>query len=39
MISPGLEPGTTNVLDWCDNQLHHEAGVMKWLLFSQNGIF
>jgi len=25
MISPGLEPGTTSVLDWCDNQLHHET--------------
>jgi hypothetical protein len=25
MISPGLEPGTTSVLDLCDNQLHHET--------------
>jgi len=24
MILPGLELGTTSVLDWCDNQLHHK---------------
>ena len=31
MISPGLEPGTTSVLDWCDNQLHHETMTMSTL--------
>ena len=25
MISPGLEPETFSVLDWRDNQLHHET--------------
>jgi len=34
MISPGLEPGTTSVLDWCDNQLHHETVLLEWLLFA-----
>jgi len=24
MFSPGLEPGTFSVLDWRDDQLHHE---------------
>ena len=24
MFSPGLEPETFSVLDWRDNQLHHE---------------
>ena len=24
MVSPGLEPETFSVLDWRDNQLHHE---------------
>ena len=32
MISPGLEPGTTSVLDWCDNQLHHETMNIQFLL-------
>ena len=25
MASPGLEPETFSVLDWRDNQLHHET--------------
>ena len=32
VISPGLEPGTTSVLDWCDNQLHHETKLVNRLL-------
>ena len=29
MASPGLEPETFSVLDWRDNQLHHETNVVN----------
>ena len=28
MASPGFEPETFSVLDWRDNQLHHETNLM-----------
>ena len=28
MASPGLEPETFSVLDWRDNQLHHDTFVV-----------
>jgi hypothetical protein len=28
VFSPGFEPETFSVLDWCDNQLHHENCAM-----------
>ena len=28
MASPGFEPETFSVLDWRDNQLHHETLVL-----------
>ena len=33
MASPGLEPETFSVLDWCDNQLHHETDDVR-LIFT-----
>ena len=32
MASPGLEPETFSVLDWRDNQLHHETICVYWAL-------
>ena len=32
LASPGLEPETFSVLDWRDNQLHHETLVLSSLL-------
>jgi hypothetical protein len=29
MASPGLEPETFSVLDWRDNQLHHDTNVYE----------
>jgi len=29
MASPGLEPETFSVLDWRDNQLHHETYMFR----------
>ena len=29
MASPGLEPETFSVLDWRDNQLHHDT--LRWV--------
>ena len=31
MASPGFEPETFSVLDWRDNQLHHDTLVLKYL--------
>jgi hypothetical protein len=28
MASPGFEPETFSVLDWRDNQLHHETALI-----------
>ena len=30
MASPGLEPETFSVLDWRDNQLHHDTFVINF---------
>ena len=32
MASPGFEPETFSVLDWRDNQLHHDTLMLKYLL-------
>jgi hypothetical protein len=32
MASPGLEPETFSVLDWRDNQLHHDTKVCLLVL-------
>ena len=31
MASPGFEPETFSVLDWRDNQLHHDTLMLKYL--------
>ena len=35
MASPGLEPETFSVLDWRDNQLHHDTFLILILLFGK----
>ena len=33
MASPGLEPETFSVLDWRDNQLHHDTSSWYYYCF------
>ena len=38
LTSARFELATFSVLDWCDNQLHHEAHVGELILFKYKGI-
>ena len=39
LASPGLEPETFSVLDWRDNQLHHETFDGLNFLYLRNILF